>query len=52
VSSTGGNKKIDWPVKLRAVTVCVNRYKPTILGFVEAKNPSVRLKRLWSAPAK
>lgn len=52
VSATGGNKKIDWPVKLRAVTICVNRYKPTILGFVETKNPSVRLKRLWSAPAK
>ena len=52
VSATGGNKRIDWPVKLRAVTVCVCRYKPTILGFVEAKNPSVRLKRLWSAPAK
>ena len=50
-SATGGNKRIDWPVKLRAVTVCVNRFKPTLLGFEPVK-PSVRLKRVWSVPAK
>jgi len=48
-SMTGGNKKIDWPVKLRAVTVGVNRFKPTILGFEKSESPSIRLKRVWFA---
>ena len=52
VSSTGGDKKIDFPVKLRAVTVCVNRYKPTILGFEKTEMPKILLKRAWSVPAK
>ena len=51
VSSTGGDKQITWPVKLRAVTVCVNRYKPTILGFEKTEMPKILLKRAWSVPA-
>ena len=52
VSSTGGDKRITWPVRIRAVTVCVNRCKPTLLGFAPPAPTSVRLKRVWSAPAK
>ena len=47
-SMTGGNKKIDWPVRLRAVTIGMNRYTPTLLGFTETQNPAIRLKRAWS----
>lgn len=46
--SGGGDKKITYPVKLRAVTVPMNRYTPTILGFEETK-PSLRLKSVWYA---
>ena len=52
VSSTGGDKRITWPVRIRAVTVCVNRCKPTLLGVAPPAPTSVRLKRVWSAPAK
>ena len=41
---TGGNKKIDWPVKVRAVTIGVNRYKAKLLGFEKSEMPSIRLK--------
>lgn len=51
VSSTGGDKKIRFPVKLRAVTVCMNRNKPTILGF-EPAAPSIRIKSAWALPKK
>ena len=49
-SLTGGNKRIDWPVKLRAVTIGVNRYVPTLLGFTETQNPKILLKRAWYLP--
>lgn len=41
---TGGNKKIDWPVKVRAVTIGVNRYKAKLLGFEKSEMPSICLK--------
>ena len=47
--SSGGDKKIAWPVKLRAITVCMNRFKPTILGFGKTE-PSIRLKKAWYVP--
>ena len=52
VSSTVGNRRIDWPIRIRAVTVAANRYKPTLLGFEKVENPSIRLKRIWTAPRK
>ena len=45
--SGGGNKKIDFPVKLRAIHVTMNRYKANILGF-EPTVPSIRLKKVWA----
>ena len=47
--SSGGDKKIAWPIKLRAITVCMNRFKPTILGFGKTE-PSIRLKKAWYVP--
>ena len=41
---TGGNKKIDWPVKVRAVIVGVNWYKTKLFGFEKSEMPSIRLK--------
>ena len=43
-SMTGGNKKIDWPVKVRAVIVGVNWYKTKLFGFKKSEMPSIRLK--------
>ena len=49
--SSGGDKRIDFPIKVRAITIGVNGSKPTILGF--DRTPSVlRLKRLWSTRKK
>lgn len=45
--SGGGNKKIDFPVRLRAIHVVMNRSKVNILGF-EPSAPSIRIKKAWA----
>ena len=41
--SQGGDKKIKYPIKLRAITVGMNRDKTNIFGF-EPATPSIRIK--------
>ncbi len=41
--SEGGDKEIDLPVKIRAVTIGINRWKLDLLDFKES-SPSVRIK--------
>ena len=41
--SEGGDKKIDLPIKVRAITVGMNRTKLDLLDFKPAA-PSIRLK--------
>ena len=41
--SEGGDKKIDFPVKVRAITVGMNRHKLGLFGFVPSA-PSIRLR--------
>ncbi len=41
--SEGGNKKIEFPVKVRAITVGMNRQKLNLLDF-EPSAPAIRLK--------
>jgi hypothetical protein len=41
--SSGGNKKIDFPIKLRALTVEMNRTPLDLIDFKQA-NPVIRLK--------
>ena len=41
--STGGDKKIRYPIKVRAVTVGMNRWASTLFGFEPLKNPTVVL---------
>lgn len=45
--SCGGDKKIDFPVKLRAIHVVVNRYKVDVLDFQPAE-AKLRLKSCWA----
>ena len=35
LASCGGDKKIDLPIKIRAITVGMNRYKLDLLDFKE-----------------
>ena len=41
--SEGGDKKIDLPIKIRAITIGMNRHKLDLLDF-KASEPSIRLK--------
>ena len=41
--STGGDKKIKYPIKVRAVTVGMNRWASNLFGFEPLKNPTIVL---------
>ena len=44
-ASEGGDKKIDFPIKVRAVTVGINRHKLNLKDF-EVSDPVIRIKNI------
>ena len=47
--STGGDKKIRYPIKVRAITVGMNRWASTLFGFEPLKNPTIVLGDVFGA---